>query len=189
MERHSLTTCRNGRPAPIYYVSPTQLSVVVPYATEQDSNNFLAQVQVTNGTTSNPVTVFIAATSPGVFSIPPGGVGAGAVLHADYSVVSASSPAVRGETLLVYLTGLGAVSPPVTEGTAAPSSPLSYTTNTFSVYIDNQLATVAYSGLAPGLAGLYQLNVVVPAAAGSGNVYLDIESNDAYTSEVTISVQ
>lgn len=180
----------NGRNAPIYYVSATQVSVVVPYATESGGNDFLAKIQViNNGTPSNAVTVFINATSPGIFSIPPGGVGAGAVLHADYSVVSASNPAKRGETLQIYLTGLGDVSPAVTEGTAAPTNPLSQTTNQFNVYIDGQTATVGYSGLAPGLAGLYQLNVVVPAAAGSGDVYLDVESNDAYTSQVTIRVQ
>jgi uncharacterized protein (TIGR03437 family) len=180
----------NGRFAPIYFVSPTQVSVIVPYATEAGGNDFLAQVQVTNNhSASNPVTVFIADDSPGVFSTPPGGVGAGAVLHADYSVVSAAKPATRFETLLVYVTGLGDVTPAVTEGNPAPSNPLSYTTNTFNVYIDTEPATVTFSGLAPGLAGVYQLNVVVPAAAGSGDVYLDVESAVAYTSLVTIRVQ
>jgi uncharacterized protein (TIGR03437 family) len=177
----------NGRLAPIYYVSPTQMSVIVPYPTELQD---FAQIQVTNGsTTSNAVTVFMNTTMPGVFSLPQTGVGNGAVLHADFSVVNAAKPAKKGETVLVYLTGLGDVNPPVTEGNAGPTNPLSTMTNDLQVFIDGIEATVSYAGLAPGLAGLYQINVQVPSDASTGNVYIDISTPDAYTSQVTIPVQ
>lgn len=182
----------NGRLAPIYFVSDSQISVVVPFATELS----FATIQViNNGVASNSVTVVVNQTTPGIFSLPPGGVGEGAVLHANYSVVSASNPARVGETLQVFLTGLGNVTPPVTEGTAAPSNPLSRASNTINVYIDGIAATTTYVGLAPGLAGLYQINVTVPAGVTSGDVYIDIESinpngsRDAQTSQVTIRVQ
>jgi uncharacterized protein (TIGR03437 family) len=149
-----------------------------------------AQVQViNNGTASNIVTVFVNEASPGIFSLPPGGIGQAAVLHPDYTVVSPSSPAKVGEVVQVFLTGLGDVDPAVNAGSAAPTNPLSKTTNGFNVYIDGVPATTSYIGLAPGLAGLYQINVTVPEGVTSGDVYLDVESDNFYTSQVTIRVQ
>ena len=65
--------------------------------------------------------------------------------------MTASNPAQPGETVLVYLSGLGAVSPAVSDGAAAPVGPLSTTTNTFTAYIGGQTVTPTYpySGLAP----------------------------------------
>ena len=155
----------NGRPAPVYAVSPTQVSAVIPYATEQT----FAKVTVINaGQTSNAVTSYVNLSSPGVFTTPPGGVGFGAILHADYSAVTPANPASRGETVQVFLTGLGDVSPAVAEGAAAPSNPLSTASGNVDVYVDNVKATVSYAGLAPGLAGLYQINVAIPQGQGRG---------------------
>jgi uncharacterized protein (TIGR03437 family) len=57
------------------------------------------------------------------------------------------------------------------------------------VYIDNQWATVSFAGLAPGFAGLYQVNVVVPKTPDSGDVTLDVDvENVAFSSQSTISI-
>ena len=105
----------NGAAVPIYYVSPTQISVIVPYGI----TGSIAQFQVSNaGTLSNTVTMAIGTTAPGVFTVPPGGLSDGAVLHADYSLVTPQSPAQIGETVQVYMTGLGAVTPSVGDGAA-----------------------------------------------------------------------
>jgi uncharacterized protein (TIGR03437 family) len=100
-----------------------------------------------------------------VFTVPSGGVGEAAVLHADFSLVSNSSPAKMGETVQLFLTGLGAVSPAVAAGSAAPSS--TTVVNPVDIYIDDasgnfSQAKVLYQGLAPGLGGLYQVNFTVP---------------------------
>jgi uncharacterized protein (TIGR03437 family) len=65
----------------------------------------------------------------------------------------------------LYLTGLGGTDPPLREGTAAPASPLSRTLSQPTVFIGGQPALVFFSGLAPGLVGVYQVNVIVPADA------------------------
>jgi uncharacterized protein (TIGR03437 family) len=57
------------------------------------------------------VDVPLAKTSPGVFSLDVTGTGPGAILHADFTLVNAASPAKKGETVLVFLTGLGGASP------------------------------------------------------------------------------
>jgi uncharacterized protein (TIGR03437 family) len=177
----------NGLPAPIYYVSPTQISAIVPYAALTSG---IAAVQVTNNSVpSDTVTMFTSTTAPGVFTVPPGGLGYGAVLHQDgVTLVTAQDPAQIGETVSVFVTGLGTVSPPIGDGAAGPSNPLSYTSNTISADISGTTATVTYAGLAPGLAGLYQVNVTIPTGLTTGNNNLDLAGPDSYASEVVIPI-
>jgi uncharacterized protein (TIGR03437 family) len=149
----------NGEAAPVISVSSTQVSVVVPFDT--GSSGYVANIQVmNNGVSSNTVSEFINPTSAGVFTNPEGGLGQAAALHTDYSLISPSSPAQIGETIQVFLTGLGAVSPGIDDGAAGSASNL--TTNQITAYVDGTQATVTYAGLAPGFAGLYQ---VLPPAA------------------------
>jgi uncharacterized protein (TIGR03437 family) len=89
----------------------------------------------------------------------------------------------------VYLTGLGAVSPTIADGAAGPTNPLSITpTGTIAAYIGGVAATVGYAGLAPQLAGLYQINLTVPAGLTAGDNNLDIAGPDAYSSECLIAI-
>jgi uncharacterized protein (TIGR03437 family) len=175
-----------GVNAPIYYVSPTQISVIVPY----EATSSIVQVQVTNnGAQSNVVTMYTNQTSAGVFSQTQNGIGDGAVLHQDgVTVVTPSSPAQPGETVSVYLTGLGAVNPSIQDGAAGPSSPLSNTSNTITADISGVTATVTYAGLAPGFAGLYQVNLTIPTGLTAGENDLDISGPDSYTSVATIAI-
>jgi len=168
--------------APIFYVSPTQINVVVPFS----NAGSVANIQVVNnGANSNTVSVAEGSTSVGVFTTDPvGGLGYAAALHADNSVISKSSPAQIGETVAVYLAGMGAVNLPVAAGTAAPSNPLSITTATPLVFILDTSghyvqATVTFSGLAPGFASLYQINFTVPTGLDSGDASLEIIGPDS----------
>jgi uncharacterized protein (TIGR03437 family) len=175
----------NGRAAPIYFVSPTQISLIVPNATTEAFATF----QVINGTPSNKVTMYVTPTAPGVYTLTQNGVGQAAALHADYSLVTPDNPAKVGETLQLFVTGLGAVTPAVADGTAAPSSSLSIVNADVAVFVDSQQAQVTFKGLAPGFVALYQVNFVVPAGVSSGQVYVDVSTPDAYTSEAKLYVQ
>jgi uncharacterized protein (TIGR03437 family) len=187
----------NGLPAPIYLVSAGQISVIMPFATPTYS---FATFQVSNnGTKSNPITLYTASSSPGVFTTTQNGVGPAAVTHANGAVVTANNPAKAGETLVVYVTGLGSVTPAVPDGTAAPLSPLSYVDDSqLTVDILDQNGNFystgkpAFAGLAPTFAGLYQINFTMPSGANavpSGTAWLNINTTDAYTSEAKIFVQ
>jgi uncharacterized protein (TIGR03437 family) len=110
------------------------------------------------------------------------------VTHADYSLVTANSPAHAGETIIIFATGLGPVMPAVATGVAAPLSPLTATVQPSVVTVGGQRAAVAFSGLAPGFAGLYQVNVLVPAVP-PGQVKLILGVNTTAPTTVTIAVQ
>jgi uncharacterized protein (TIGR03437 family) len=103
--------------------------------------------------------------------------------------VTSSNPAKAGETILLFVTGLGLVSPAVSDGTPGPINPFSTVTNTISVFIDGLPATTSFAGLAPQLIGLYQINVEVPAGVSSGNVYLDISGPDSTTIEALLPIK
>jgi len=164
-------------------VSPGQIQVLVPYAV----GSTIARIQVNNnGALSNAVTEFVNLTAPGVFTNPSGGVGYGIALHGDYSFVTPQSPAQVGETVSVYLTGLGTTDPMVPDGAAGPAS--SQTNNTITADIGGLAATVTYSGLAPQWAGLYQINVTVPSGVTAGDNSLDISGPDSYAAEALIPV-
>jgi uncharacterized protein (TIGR03437 family) len=174
----------NGISAPIAYLSPTQISVIVPYLTIPDG---VVQIYVdNNGAVSNLVSQFTGLTSAGVFTNPTGGLGYAAALHADNSVISPKSPVQTGETVELYLTGLGAVKPPVQDGAPAPGESPSVTTSTPQVYLldasgNYQQAAVTFSGLAPGYAGLYQINFTIPSGLVAGDATVEVVAEDSAT--------
>ena len=178
----------NGHAAPVLYVSPNQISAWIPY---EISGEYFATFQVVvNGSKSNTVTVYVANSSPGIYTLTENGIGSGAILHANYTEVNDSSPAVPGETVLLFMNGLGTVTPQVGDGAAASSNPLSYSDEynaaTILVYLDDRVdppaqANVTFAGLAPGFAGLYQVNFTLPAAGAlaNGDVFIAFGTNEA----------
>ena len=181
----------DGVLAPIDYVSSNQINVLVPYGV---AGNQYAVFQVSNnGAVSNSVTVYQSPTAPGVFTSTAGGfapgVGPAAALHANFSAVTHSNPAKIGETLQLFVTGLGSVTPAVADGAAAPSNPLSLVDSDVGILVDGVTATVTFKGLTPGYAGLYQVNFVVPDGVSSGLVALSMFTPDAQTVEAKLYVQ
>jgi len=83
-------------------------------------------------------------------------------------LVEPGSPLQEGHAMVLYCAALGPVSPPVPEGAAAPLEPLSYTSNPVTLTIGGQEVPVLFAGLAPGFAGLYQVNALVPAGVEKG---------------------
>jgi uncharacterized protein (TIGR03437 family) len=183
----------NNTPAPLYFISATQVFGVVPYSLTGSTATIVLD---NNGTRSNTITVPVAVSAPGIATVTQNGLGAGAITHANGSLVSAGSPAVRGETVVIYLTGLGQVSPGVADGTAAKGLNTSNTVQT--IYINGVCANapncdasnITYQGLTPGYAGLYQINVTIPLGASPGSaVPLAILTTNGFTDMVDIAIQ
>jgi len=177
----------SGVTAPLYYVSPTQLNVQIPF--EVTSGSPVSLVAINNGeSASKPVT--IAAAAPAIFTTNSQGTGQGAILNTSYQLVDASNPAAPGSTYLqIYCMGLGAVDNQPADGVPAPSSPLAKTSATPSVTIGGVTATPIFSGLAPGYVGLYQVNVLVPGTVSAGSaVQVSLSIGGATSNTVTIAV-
>lgn len=150
----SPTITVSGVNAPVFAATSNQINFQIPYEVTTGT----ATVSL-NGSTSNSATILLQAAAPGLFTQTGGQA---AVQNQDYSVNSPSQPAGAGTTIAAYLTGLGPVQPSVATGVAAPLNTLSMTTGTVTAMIGNTPAAVQFAGLAPGFAGLYQVNIVVP---------------------------
>ncbi|HKD05280.1 MAG TPA: hypothetical protein VKB79_05185 [Bryobacteraceae bacterium] len=181
----------NGIPAPLFYVTPNQLAAVVPFGvgyTPPTGTQQIATIQViNNNVASNSVSQFINLTTPGVFSLTANGLGYGAIEHAlTGQVVNAASPAQPGEIVSVFMSGLGTTLPAGTDG-AAPAQ-LSNTVQTISAYVGGNAATVAFAGLAPSLAGVYQVNLTIPSNATAGDNVLEILGPDSDNYQALVAV-
>jgi uncharacterized protein (TIGR03437 family) len=187
-------------PCAIYYVSAGQLAVTVPYALASNTSGF-ANIQVTNnGVKSNVVQMYTTDAAPGAFSQTSNGLGLAAALHATTGqLITKANPAKAGEYISLYLTGLGTVTPAVADGALGPASPLSTvdlnTSGNLSVLFNDytngstqNAGVIQFAGLAPSLAGLYQINVQVPTAVlGSGdNVYVELVTDFADIDQIQI---
>jgi len=181
---------------PLDYVSPTQVNALLPFSL---TPNTIASLTIQrSGTESVPIEVTIADLGPAIFAVNGVGTGQGAVTIATSGVLAApvgafpgSQPVKRGDYLAIYCTGLGAVNNTPADGAPAPSSsPLATTLANPTVTIGGVPAVVSYSGLAPGLVGLYQVNVQVPDNTPTGNaVNLAITVGSLTSNTVTVAVQ
>jgi uncharacterized protein (TIGR03437 family) len=151
-----------GQAIPLYFTSDGQINALVPYGT---GTNAAFQLVVTRGGAySTPQTVTFADGGPAVFlNAQGGGIAVGVKPDGTQYIVDPAHPTTAGDALVIYCAGLGAVNQPVATGAVSPTSPLATTTNPVTVTIGGVSAPVFFAGLAPGFAGLYQVNVTVPS--------------------------
>lgn len=142
----------------ILFAGRGQINVQLPFGI---SGDFTLEVVAPGG--KAPVMVRILPVAPSFLSLTVNGESLPAVTHLNGAPISAASPAVPGEWLTAWMTGLGPVDPPVAAGQAAASVPLSRATLPVRVVLGEVETAVSYAGLAPGLAGIYQVNFVAPA--------------------------
>jgi minor extracellular serine protease Vpr len=83
-------------------------------------------------------------------------------------LVTSSNPVHLGDMLVIYLTGMGAVSPVIGNGLPGPQNPLSMAVSPPDVTLGGVSLSVAFAGLAPGEVGVYQINATVPGDAPQG---------------------
>jgi uncharacterized protein (TIGR03437 family) len=131
----------DGLPSLLLYVSSGQINLVVP---REAANGTLSVLR--NGVKLASMSFGLTPHAPALFVID--GNTAAAALHPDYEAIGPADPARRGETILLFGTGLG--------GAQA------------AVAIGGVPATITYCGSSPGSPGLDQINVVVPASAPAG---------------------
>ena len=152
----------NGEPLPVLFVSPTQVNAQMPFQAIGDVTLILH----TPGGTSDNFNVVIEPNAPSVFlaAVGPDTNVPTIVRNDNNQLVTPSNPIHRqsNTALVIYLTGLGQTSPAVPTGQPAPLKPLAVPLLAPTVTLGGVNLPVLFSGLAPGLVGVDQINVSVP---------------------------
>jgi hypothetical protein len=120
---------------------------------------------------------------PGIFTRTPNGKGPALLFGPNFQSVEVVTP---GQPIIFYATGLGPTDPPARSGTAGSASePFHRVTNVPEVFVGDAPANVVFAGLAPGLAGVYQVNVV-PQSSATDRFWMRSRGQASNTTEVGI---
>ena len=165
-----------------------QINIQVPCFTNAPSNNVVLTIE-NNGVSSTFPGVRTFVAQPGVFEInlPEGRFAA--ALHADFSLVEPGNPARPGETIQIYWTGGGPITPALATNSPGGSTTLSFTDNAPTVTLDGKILNVTASVYAPGFITLYQVNAVIDPDARTGLLPLSINMLGQASPEVRLPVQ
>ncbi len=185
--RAGVTVLFNDLPGPLLYVQQRQINVQVPYELAGQSSVRIVVRYLENS--SAPVIVPLAAAAPGIFAASRG-TGQAALLNQDSSLNSAANPAAPGSVVAIFLTGQGLTNPAAVTGALTPA-PYPVPVLEVTVQIGGRNATTTFIGLAPELAGLLQINAVVPEETVPGdNVPLQVTIGAASSQPgVTLAVR
>ena len=175
--------------APLYFKNNGQINAQAPF--ELLPNRTVQAVASVNGAYSVPEELAVAATRPGIFFFPSAeGPGRAIVQNQSGAINGPGSPAVQGEAIVVYLSGIGAVDTPVPTGTGSPAAePLARAVAPASAMVGDRTAEVFFVGLTPGFVGLAQANLILPADAPVGpDIPLKLIVGDQRSNPLVISI-
>ncbi len=148
-----------GLIAGLIYVSPTQINFVVPYLLTQGT----ATLFVARNSLSGPVIKIQIYTAAPAFFTWKGNYAI--AVHLDGSLIAVEKPAQPGELVVLFVSGLGRVWPDIDSGRIASAADSLYPTSNLQVFLGGTVLppqNILYAGLAPGYAGLYQINARLP---------------------------
>jgi len=165
-----ISVTANGVVAPVLYASPTQINIQMPFGV---SGQVTLNVTTPNGTASSQVNVVPAA--PSVLAVISGS-----------DLNSGTNPAAQGSYVTLYLTGLGEPNGSLATGQAATAAmPVSAPVQ---VLVGGSILQPLYAGLAPGFAGVDQVNFQIPANVPTGVSSLRVMAGAATSSAVPINI-
>jgi uncharacterized protein (TIGR03437 family) len=172
----SVAATVNGVAAPLYYISPGQLNIQLPFETAPNST---AVVYINNNGRTTSQSFTVAAAAPGILTD-----------HNGAPVPGTS--AARGQIVTLYTTGAGALSPPVATG-AAPAfgtavSDLPQPTQTVSLTVGGNQAPIQFIGVPSGLVGLVQINYQVPQGITPGAQQVVVTVGGVASAPATLTV-
>lgn len=174
----------NGAAAPLFFVAPGQINFQMP---SNAPTTGTVELRVENAKTGQILAIgktSMAQVAPGMFTFEPTGSGPLKALNEDNTVNTAENPIARGSVIQLFGTGQGAVSNMPPDGELTQGDPLA-TTDTKprvimqpgpATFLDEKL--VEFSGLTPGLVGVWQVNVRVPMEATPGPVLVVLQLKD-----------
>jgi uncharacterized protein (TIGR03437 family) len=171
----------DGKPAFVYYISPTQINVQAPSDSAAGAVNVVVN---NNGKTSAPATVQLQAAAPAFFMYPGTNYAIASrlpdyALLGDPSAVPGTVAAKPGDAVVLWGTGFGATNPVVAAGTTVSGAPAVVTAPT--VRAGGVEAQAIGTVLTAGSAGLYQLTIQLPATVPTGSIAVQASVGGAQT--------
>ena len=176
----------DGTPAALSYVSQYVLSVQAPFNLQPGGRTAMTVKYQNNS--SDSVNLDVVSAVPGVYTQSANGRGLVTAVNGDGTTNSATNAAPKGSYVTIYAVGLGTLNPALTAGQVPPSSPLSFTTGSVSATVDGNAAPVSFAGAAPGFAGLYQVNLQIPASSGTGSRALTLHVSGGVPSQNDLTI-
>jgi len=151
------------------FVSTRQINAQLPLNVAGDVSRSIH----TPGGVSNNYNFVVNSAAPSVFLSGTAGpeTGLATIFRADNGqLVTPTNPLHAGDTVIIYLTGMGLTNPAVAAGTQTPASLLTSVTQSPMVTVGGSNLSVLYAGLVPGaISGLYQINATVPGGVTQGD--------------------
>jgi adhesin/invasin len=171
----------NGVAAPLYYVSPSQINFQMPSPTKGP-----VRVDVVTNAGTGSTTSSLTSVQPGVFVYPDLRAKA---LNQDLTLNTPQNPITAGNYVLLFLTGTGPTTPSVADGQPAPTNPLAVLNGSVQVTVGGLAAQVQFAGLAPGFAGLTQINAQIPSGLTPGDQPVFVTINGVPSNAGLITVK
>jgi uncharacterized protein (TIGR03437 family) len=166
----------NGVSAPLYYVSPNQVNIQIPYETSAGT----ATLTLGNPFENQTYKFTVSSAGPGIFARPDGSV-------------ATSFPPLRGQDIDMYITGEGAVRPSLATGsTPSASTPLANLPKprqNVTVTVGGAPATIDFIGIPPGLVGVTQINIKIPDSISPGPQPVVVTVGAVQSPAATLNVQ
>lgn len=183
-----ISVTMNDLPAPLFFVGQGQINCLAPLELTGDTVVVRVRVQ---GVVQATLSVPRRAVSPAIFTFDFSGGGPGVLAeNSTGRVATPATPLKVGEFAVIYCTGLGAVTNPPATGSGALALPLANTVVVPTVRIGGVNVPVLFSGLSPGFAGLYQVNVPISADLPKGSaVPVQIAIGGVTSNTVTTAIE
>lgn len=164
----------NGVAAPFYYISPSQLNVQIPY--ETPSSGKVAVVVSNNGQTAS-TSIQMAAVAPGIFTDSNG-------------ALVPTATVTRGQSVTLYVSGAGAVSPSAATGSVPVTGTTPTPTHATVITVGGvQAPTPSYIGIPSWSVGVLQINFTVPATAPLGSQTVVVSVGGVASPAVPLTVR
>ena len=175
----------NNTPAPLLYVSATQINAVAPYAI---ANAVGQRVTCKSSAAAFPAQAsadLVVSTAPAMFNL---GNNQAAVINQDGTVNGPNNPAARGAYISIYATGEGQTTPGGIDGFLPAASALSKPIGSVAVSIGQINASVLYAGTA-SFDGFFQVNAVIPQSLTPGSVPITLTVGGAPSPTLNIYIK
>jgi uncharacterized protein (TIGR03437 family) len=163
----------NGTPAPLFFVSPGQINFQLSNSLTGGGTADLQVTRPSTGQVYGGQEIQLASADPALFTSNGTGGGQVAALNfPDYSVNSSSNPIVRGQTIILYGTGVGPIpnappdGQPAPAALSSPSAPQILLGATATAFVP--ASNVTFSGIS-SLVGVWQINLTIPTDAPTGS--------------------